>query len=439
MRRAAVALAVAGLALVLPAAALAHASLKHTEPVTQSRVEESPRELMLRFDESVSILPNATQVLAEDGTVLSGTARQGADHRIVSARVADFPRSSYTVRWRAMSADGHAVAAVFTFGVRVAAPPPTEAYGSSGPGWSDDVARWAYFVSLALLLGMLGVRLVVVHGSTLPPRLDRRLSILTLVGALGTINVGVAAFVMRAEDALQLPFIDLLYGDISPIATKTRFGAAFVVMTLGYAWETALLPLAWIFERPRLLWPGFVAALALASGLSLSGHSAVEPNSGRLSITADWVHLGAASLWAGGVAALALCVWPLAPELRRRAFVRFLRFATVLVALLLLAGTYLSILRPPAVADLWETGYGRTLLLEVALVAVALLWGAVHQLVVRPRLERDGIVARVRGSLLGECTVAMAVLLVAAVLVNSAPPPPEPAAGEVAGISAPGR
>lgn len=292
---------------------------------------------------------------------------------------------------------------------------------------------------MALLLGTLGVRLVVLHGSTLPPRLDRRLSILTLVGALGTINVGVAAFVMRAEDALQLPFIDLLYGDISPIAMKTRFGVAFVVMTLGYAWVTGLLLLAWILERPRLLWPAFVAALALASGLSLSGHSAVEPNSGRLSTTADWVHLGAASLWAGGLAALALCVWPLAPELRRRAFVRFSRFATLLIALLLLAGTYLSILRLPAVADLWETAYGRTLLLKVALVAVALFWGAVHQLVVRPRLERGGTVPRVRASLLGESTVAMAMLLVAAVLVNSPPPPPEPASGEVAGVSAPGR
>jgi copper transport protein len=441
MSRAAAAFVVAaGLVLVLPAAAFAHASLKHTEPVTQSRVEEAPREIVLRFDQSVSILPNAIQVFGADGTVVSGTAHRKADHRVVSAPLADLPRGAYTVRWRTMSADGHSVAGVFTFGVRVAAPPPTEAYGSSGPGWSDDVARWAYFVSLAVLLGTLGVRLVVLRGTALPRRLEKRLSILTLAGALGTINVGVAAFVMRAEDALQLPFMDLLYGDISPIATKTRFGVAFVVMTLGYAWVLALLLLGWILERPRLLWPAFLTGLALASGLSLSGHSAVEPNSGRLSTTADWVHLGAASLWAGGVLALAVCVWPLAPELRRRAFVRFSRYATVLVALLLLAGVYLSILRLPAVADLWETGYGRTLLLKVSLVAVALLWGAVHQFVVRPRLERGGTVPRVRASLLGESTVAMAVLLVAAVLVNSPPPPPEPTAGEVAGAAAsPGR
>jgi copper transport protein len=437
MSRAAAALVAAGVALALPASALAHASLKHSEPVTQSRVEVSPREVVLRFDQSVSILPNAIQVFGADGRLVSGAAHQEAANRVVSAPVTELPRGAYTVRWRAMSADGHSVAGVFTFGIRVAAPPPTEAYGSAGPSWSDDLARWGYFVSLALLLGTLGVRLVVLRGATLPRRLDRRLSILSLVGALGAVNVGVVAFVLRAEDALQLPFMDLLYGDLSPIATKTRFGVAFVVMTLGYAWVTGLLLLAWILERPGLLWPAFLAALALASGLSLSGHSAVEPNSGGLSTMADWVHLGAASLWAGGLVALALAVWPLAPELRRRAFVRFSRFATVLVALLLLAGLYLSILRLPAVADLWETGYGQTLLLKVSLVGVALLWGAAHQFVVRPRLERGGGVPRVRASLLGEGTVAMAVLLVAAVLVNSPPPPAGPAPGEVAGVTAP--
>jgi putative copper export protein len=167
----------------------------------------------------------------------------------------------------------------------------------------------------------------------------------------------------------------------------------------------------------------------VASGLSLSGHSAVEPNSGWLSQLADWLHLAAASLWVGGLVALVLCVWPVAPALRRSSFLGFSRLATVLIALLLLAGTYLGILRLPAVSDLWETAYGRTLLVKLALVALALAWGAVHHFLVRPRLERGGLVPGLRRSLLGEGTVAVAVLLVAAVLVNSSPPPAEPAAG----------
>ena len=85
------------------------------------------------------------------------------------------------------------------------------------------------------------------------------------------------------------------------------------------------------------------------------------------------------------------------------------------------AGTYLSIERFPALHDLWTSGYGQVLLVKLALVCVALLWGATHQFLVMPHLERVG-----RGltrSLLAESTVAMAVLLVAAILVDSKPPP----------------
>ncbi|HYA09885.1 MAG TPA: hypothetical protein VEG24_09830, partial [Gaiellaceae bacterium] len=60
----------------------------------------------------------------------------------------------------------------------------------------------------------------------------------------------------------------------------------------------------------------------------------------------------AAMLWVGGLVQLLLVIWPGAPELRRTAFLRFSRLATVLVACLLIAGTYLSVLRFPNVHDL---------------------------------------------------------------------------------------
>jgi putative copper export protein len=87
---------------------------------------------------------------------------------------------------------------------------------------------------------------------------------------------------------------------------------------------------------------------------------------------------------------------------------------------LILAGTYLSIERFPALHDLWTTHYGRVLLVKLGLVCVALLWGALHQFLVMPRLDTVG--TRLGRSLLAESVVAMAVLLVAAVLVDSKPP-----------------
>jgi putative copper export protein len=139
------------------------------------------------------------------------------------------------------------------------------------------------------------------------------------------------------------------------------------------------------------------------------------------------VHISAASLWLGGLLALAVAVWPVAPGLRREAFSRFSRVAVVLVALVLSAGTYLSLVRVPHLADLWTQRYGVVLLVKISLVALAVAWGAVHHFVVRPRLTANS--SRVGRSLLGESMVGVAVLLVAAILVDSKPPPrPAPSA-----------
>ena len=133
---------------------------------------------------------------------------------------------------------------------------------------------------------------------------------------------------------------------------------------------------------------------------------------------------------------LAVVVWPAAKELRRDAFLRFSRLATVCIAAILVAGVYLSILRLPHVSDLWTQGYGQVLLVKLSLVAVALAWGAVHHFVARPALERgqDGMLQRLPRSLIGESLVGISILLLAAVLVNSKPPP-QPREGTGAGGS----
>ncbi len=304
-------------------------------------------------------------VFTAQGKIVSQPTISLAGGRVIAAPLAPLARGAYTVRWHATSADSHTVSGVFTFGVRAEAPVPTEAYGASGPTRTEHVVRWAYFVALALLIGGLGMRLLVLRGLPLPRALEQRLALLTGIGVVAVLEVGIAAFLLRADDALQLPFGDLLYGDLSPISGGTRFGHAFVAMTLGYALVSALLFLAWLLDRTELLWGAFVVSLGFASGLSLSGHSAVDRGSSWLSQLADWVHLSAACLWLGGLLTLVVCVWPLAPELRRAAFLRFSRLATVLVGLLVVAGVYLSLLRLPQLSDLWTASYGRVLLVKL--------------------------------------------------------------------------
>lgn len=423
----------AAFALVFPAQAFAHASLEQTTPGFRERLPSSPQKIVLRFDQYVERLPGSVHLYSSTGSV--GVKRIGLEGRNLTAWLPHLSKGAYTVRWHALSGDGHVVSGVFTFGVRARAPAPTEAFGASGPTTSEHIVRWLYFVALALLVGGLGFRLLVLR-DRMPERAEKRFYAVTGIGALATLNAGIVAFILRAEDALQLPFGRLLYGDLSPIA-RSRFGTAFIAMTLGFALATAFLFLAWLTDRAVLLWPAFLLGLAFASGLSLSGHSAADAGSSWKSELADWAHLSAACLWIGGLVQLVVVVWPLMPAARRAAFLGFSRLATVCVGVLLLAGIYLSIVRLPQLNDLWTTGYGRVLLVKIGLVSLALAWGGLHKLVAVPAVARggDNALPRLRGSLLGESMVGMAVLLAAAVLVDAKPPvrpaPTPPAASSV--------
>ena len=411
--------------LAFPASAFAHANLDSTSPSYRQRLQTPPRAVVLHFDQSVNAEPNAIEVKNQFGKTLS--AKATAHGQTVRVPLARLPRGPYTVRWHVLSEDGHVVSGVFTFGVRASAPPPTEAYGSSGPTTTEHIVRWAYFLSLALLLGGLGFRLLVTRGE-LPPAAERRFFAIVGIGVVATLEVGIVAFILRAEDALQLPFVRLLYGDLSSISNGTRFGEAFIAMTLGYAFVAAFVFLAWLTDRRALLWPALVLGIGFASGLSLSGHSAVDPGSSWRSELADWAHLSAAALWIGGLVQLAFVVFPKAPGLRRTALLRFSRLAGALIAIVLAAGVYLSIVRLPHVSDLWTAGYGRVLFVKLGLVGLALTWGAVHHFVVQSiragdaRVDERTIFSRLPRSLAGESAVGMAILLAAAVLVDSKPP-----------------
>ena len=417
--------AAALVALALPASALAHANLLQRVPNFGSRLPSSPPVVSLSFDQGVDVFSDSIKVLSSTGKVVTAgpsTAVEGK--RVATVPLQRLPKGAYTVRWHVTSFDGHVISGVYTFGVRVVPPPPTQAYGAAGPTTFEHIVKWGYFLGLALLVGGLAFRLLVV-GKRATPALERRFYLVAGAGVVASIELGIVGFLLRARDAFQVPLGRLLYGDLSPLAQGTRFGTAFIVMTLGFALLAAVLFMAWLTDRPVLLWPALILGLVLISGLSLSGHSAVDTGSSWRTELADWVHLAAACIWVGGLAQLAFVVWPAAPGLRRDAFLRFSQLAGGVVGLMVVAGAYLAYVRLPQASDLWQQRYGQVLLLKSALVAVALCWGALHHFVVRPALERGRGTSShaISRSLLGESAVAMAVLLVAAVLVDANPPP----------------
>ena len=99
-------------------AAGAHARLLTTEPANDAVLEQSPRFVLLRFDEPIETAFGAIRVYdarahrvdAGDVEQPSETeARIGVDRRLA--------RGTYTATWRVVSADGHPVSGAFVFHV----------------------------------------------------------------------------------------------------------------------------------------------------------------------------------------------------------------------------------------------------------------------------------------------------------------------------------
>ena len=276
-------------ALLVPATASAHVTLVKSEPVTQSRVDEPPTEVRLTFNGPVTIAANAVRVLAPDGSVLSGPARTESGGHVVVAPVSGIVNGhGYTVRWRVIGEDGHSPAGVFTFGVGVAAPAPTDAVGASGTTWRDDLARWGVFGALALLIGPLVLRLVVIRG-TVPHRLERAFHGVGVVAAFLVIDIGIAAFILRDEAPPGPDRRSSVCGSRSR-SPKDALRRRIPRDDLGFGVVAALLLVGWVSSAgscagrrcPRA--PPRVRSVAL-------GHQATEPNATPLTELADWLHL----------------------------------------------------------------------------------------------------------------------------------------------------
>ena len=216
---------------------------------------------------------------------------------------------------------------------------------------------------------------------------------------------------------------EALHWDVVSAVLDTRFGTVWLVQA-GLALAAAVL-LAASGSVPALR----VAALAPAALLlltpALSGHASV---SGKIAFVADVVHVGAAAVWVGGLAALVLAlVWARAErwELAVSAVPRFSAFAVVAVSWLIASGTTSAYLQVRAIRGLWDTTYGQLLLVKLALVLPLLALGFYNNRRAVPRLRDRLASAAERTRFLRAAGVELALMAaivgVTAVLVSEPP------------------
>jgi copper transport protein len=423
-------------ALVVPAAASAHAVLLKTTPAASTLVSTPPKQVRLVYSEPVE--PRFAIVSVTDAAGNPQTAgppaRSPDDPNELDVPLHRVREGWYLVFWRAISVDGHPVRGAFTFSV---GPNPGPAPQFAVPSLSETAAtptlivlRWLVFLSAMAAVGLLALRTVVAR-PLLRDRPRRLTTAFWVATALALVVTPVYLLEATAEFSLR-SFWDL--GALLPLMGKSAFGRGYlhfelVLALFAFAAGVAL----WLdrgLDRRRTvaellsLTGAGLAAGALLLVPAAAGHAAQTSPRG-VSVAADWLHVASGSLWIGGLIGLLL--------LRRNltALVvcvpRFSALAFVSVAVLLSTGVIASIVHLPTLASLWQTSYGKAIVVKIVLLLGAMAIASQNLLKTRPALGRAdpplSAAILLRRLVAGETVLVVGAIAAAAVLTSLAPPP----------------
>lgn len=427
-------LAAALAALALAPAAYAHAVLEQATPSNDAVLQTSPREVTLRLSEAVDTPQDAVRVLdAKGNRVDDGTVSQPTSTSVVSRLRSDLPDGTYTVAWRAVSADSHPVFGAFVFHVGSPGANPEGLgleevlAGEQTPKTVSVTFTAIRFLSYALIfLCAGGTAAIALALGGMDESVRRRLLALVGVFAAALAVVSLFGIVLQGASSLAVGLGQAFrWGTVEPVL-DTRFGQVWLARAVVAA---GLAGLAWLLARRRgpdgLLDLALVLCVGLVLSPAASGHASVA---GALAFVSDVVHVQAGAVWVGGLAFLVMALlltrdkrW----ELARTAVPRFSNMAVAAVSVLLVAGVVNGYLEVRTWSGLWETTYGRLLLVKAGLVLPLLGLGLYNNRVSVPRLRAGTASAADRRGFLRstavELGIMVAVVAVTAVLASEPP------------------
>ena len=326
------------LLLASAAPAFAHAVPLSTTPTSGATLRSAPGDVVVTFDSPVRPGPRNAAVRNDGVDVLGGRAKSAPGNRLVLPLQPGLGDGDYSVRWSAVSEDGHEEEGVIAFGVGTTGTPVAVLTTRGETTWQRVIMR------TLLLLGVLGAAgaafySAAVLGGSLPRRQAHLLFACFLLAFAG------ADALVHATSAGGTRFEHFML-------------VAAVAAGIGAA-AAALAPL-----RAWLRYVAWAAAGVLFVCPTLAGHALDPGQPAVLAPAADLLHLGGAAVWLGGVASLALA--------RTGSIQRFARFALPAVAVVALGGAARALTELSAASQAWSTSYGRVLVAKTGLFALVL-------------------------------------------------------------------
>jgi len=387
--------ALLGLTLAGATGASAHAALLSTDPKQGAVVQTAPTQVTLHFSEQVTLEKDGMRVFDPGGKRVDTGATGHAGGDDSTARVALDPglaEGTYTVAWRAISADTHPVSGAFTFSYGHASSTTSVSgeqatKGSTLVGTLYGASRSVQYGAYALLVG--SVALVLLCWPT-GVRL-RPVQRLMLGGWAGLLLATVAQLLLRgpyeaAKGLGQLFDLTMIQQTLHEhlgtmlIVRVLLLAAAGVFLSLlgGQAGvglpETESTDLRTEHRlRITLGITGAVLAIALACTWALADHASVGMQV-DLAVPLDVVHILSMACWLGGLAAVLLGLRTPTAEggIGAAQVQRFSTVAMCAVTALVGTGVYQAWRGLGSWGAFTGTTYGRLLLIKIGAVLVIL-------------------------------------------------------------------
>jgi copper transport protein len=414
--------------------ASAHATLVRTDPAHGAVLKTAPERITFSFNESVIGVPTGIKVFDATGEEVASSASVRGSELFVDLdeEVGD---GTLVVVWRLVSEDGHPIGGSLSFSVGaptdVVDVPSADADAGTDAPFALGLVRGVGYVGLLVAAGVAAFTVLFLPRDGGADRSRSRLRPVAWVAAgVAALGWGLAVPLVALYQ-LGVPASAITEGSTwAALAPAEYVVPAVVVAGLGLA--VGALPASASPSRTRAALVLVGSALAVTAP-AFTGHTrAATPEA--LVIGVDMLHLAAGTLWLGGLVAIALVLGDLARGGSGAVVLgRFSTWAAGLLAVLVVAGTFLAWRIAGSWDALLDSGYGALLLVKVlaALVAVAIAAWNRYALLPRVRTRSTPLVR----TALAEAGVLVVVLLVTGFLVDRSPDPDTAASVEESAAS----
>ncbi len=388
---------------------LAHALLMRSLPEANAVLDRTPAQVELFFSEAVDPTFSTIKVLDINGQSVDNddTRVDSADATHLTVSLRSLPDGIYTVSWKALSAtDGHVTLGSFPFAVgnvdAAAIANAAQASKQIKLSIGEVVAKWLLYLSTMAIVGNLLFGAVVWRPARRAAQIDQDVAqtpwqLFYNLALIGLLIASIMGLLVQAGQASGTEIAAPWDAATSGVLFATRYGTLWIarlVLTLALM-GLLLRNVVHVQTSPREQRLLFAVALLLSLSISLNSHAAGEPQP-ALPVAADVIHLLAASVWVGGLMSFVLGVWSIRktePVLRTRfsaqLIPRFSVLALSSVAVLVLTGLYSAALQIGVLDALWNSLYGRALLVKLLIALSIIGLGAINLLVITPRIRRD--------------------------------------------------